>query len=256
LQLTRRILAEISGEPGSSVKISYLDGGDRPRTVTIKRERLKGELSPPLGNFPPQYTEFEAKRLPGDIGYIRFNIFTTPVMAKVRAAMREFGDTRGLVFDLRGNPGGVGAMAAGIAGLLTTRQGSLGTMKMRKNQLNFVFFPQVNPYEGPVAVLIDGGSGSTSEIFAGGLQEIGRAVVVGERSVGAALPSYFLKLPTGAIFQYAIADFKTPKGVLIEGRGVIPDLEVKLERKSLLAGRDVQLEAGIERLQQKARAVK
>ena len=57
------------------------------------------------------------------------------------------------------------------------------------------------------------------------------------------------KLPTGALFQYAIADFKTPKGVLIEGRGVFPDLEVKMTRSALLAGRDPQLEAAIERIQ-------
>jgi carboxyl-terminal processing protease len=256
LLMTRRLLAEINGKPESSVKILYLDGNDRPHAATLTREKLKGELSPPFGNFPPQHTEFEAKRLPDNIGYIRFNIFTVPVMSKVRNAMRELSDTGGMIFDLRGNPGGVGAMASGIAGLLTTKQGSLGTMKLRTSQLNFSFFPQANSYNSPVVILIDGGSGSTSEIFAGGLQEIGRAVVVGERSIGAALPSYFQKLPTGAIFQYAIADFKTPKGILIEGQGVIPDLEIKWDRKELLAGRDAQLEKAIEQLLKKRSAVK
>jgi carboxyl-terminal processing protease len=129
--------------------------------------------------------------------------------------------------------------------------------------LKFVIFPQANPYPGPVVILIDGLSGSTSEVFASGMQEMGRAVVVGERSAGAALPSFFQKLPTGALFEFAIADFKTPKGVLIEGRGVIPDVEVKLDRASLLAGRDAQLDAAVEqarqspqKLQQKNRAVK
>jgi carboxyl-terminal processing protease len=256
LRMTRRVLAEIEGKPESAVTILYFDGNDRPHTAMILREKLKGELSPPLGNFPPQYTEFESKRLPDNIGYIRFNIFTVPVMGKVRNAIRELSDTGGMIFDLRGNPGGVGAMASGIAGLLTTKQGSLGTMKLRTSQLNFSFFPQTDSYSSPVVILIDGGSGSTSEIFAGGLQEIGRAVVVGERSVGAALPSYFQKLPTGAIFQYAIADFKTPKGILIEGRGVIPDLEIKWDRKDLLAGRDAQLDKGIEQLLRKRSAVK
>ena len=90
--------------------------------------------------------------------------------------------------------------------------------------------------------MIDNGSASTSEIFAAGMQELGRAVVVGERSAGAALPSVFLKLPTGALFQYAVGDFKTPKGVLIEGRGVQPDIEVKLNRRELLGGHDSQLD--------------
>jgi C-terminal processing protease CtpA/Prc len=114
--------------------------------------------------------------------------------------------------------------------------------------LKFAFFPQENRYAGPVAVLIDGMSASTSEVFSSGIQEIGRAVIVGERSAGAALPSFFQKLPTGAIFQFAIADFRTPKGVLIEGRGVIPDVEAKYDRASLLAGRDAQLEAAVKNI--------
>ncbi len=255
LRLTRLLLAEIGGEPGSRVRIGFLDDQNQPHEATVTRVKLDGELSPRLGNFPPQYTEFEAERLPGNIGYIRFNIFTTPIIDKVRQAMRDFsapgqptGEIAGLIFDLRGNPGGVGGLATGIAGLLADKQGSLGTMKMRNNQLNFVFFPQANAYTGPVTILIDGLSGSTSEVFAGGMQEIGRAKVVGERSLGAALPSIFQKLPTGALFQFAIADFKTPNGILIEGRGVVPDIVVNWNRVSLLAGRDEQLETAVRQL--------
>jgi carboxyl-terminal processing protease len=102
-------------------------------------------------------------------------------------------------------------------------------------------------------ILIDGGSGSTTEIFAAGLQELRRAVIVGERSAGAVLPSDMIKLPTGAIFQYVFADFRTTNGTLIEGRGVAPDVEVKHTRASLLAGRDAQLEAAIAELQKSPR---
>jgi carboxyl-terminal processing protease len=125
------------------------------------------------------------------------------------------------------------------------------------------FFPQENRYTGPVAVLIDGMSASTSEVFSSGIQEMGRAIIVGERSAGAALPSFIQKLPTDALFQFAIADFRTPKGVLIEGRGVIPDVEAQYNRASLLAGRDAQLEAAVEQIRksqekasQKSRDVK
>jgi len=130
---------------------------------------------------------------------------------------------------------------------------SLGTMTMRAGYTRFFVNPQPNPYLGPVAILTDGGSASTSEIFAAGLQELGRAVVVGERTAGAALPSIIQKLPTGALFQYAIGDFKTPKGTLIEGRGVIPDVEVRFTRRSLLDGRDVQIEAAIEQITRQSR---
>lgn len=250
LQMARRVLREINGEPGSTVAVTYLDSKNQAQTATLTRAKLKGELSPRLGNFPPQYTEFESKRLAGNIGYIRFNIFTTPISDKVRIALMELRDTDGLIFDLRGNPGGVAGIATGIANRISDKGGYLGTMKMRTSELKFAVFPQQNAYTGPVAILIDGLSASTSEVFSGGMQELGRAIVIGETSAGACLPSYFQKLPTGALFQFAIADFKTPKGVLIEGRGVIPNVEVKWNRASLLAGRDAQLETAIERLAQ------
>jgi len=250
LHSTRRVLREINGEPGSSVKMSYLDEKNQSQTATIARVKLSGELSPRLGNFPPQYTEFEWKRLQGNIGYIRFNIFTTPISEKIRVALTELRDSAGIVIDLRGNPGGVAGIATGMAGRLSDKSGMLGTMKMRTSELKFAIFPQQNAYLGPLAILIDGLSASTSEVFSSGMQELGRAVVIGESSAGACLPSVFQKLPTGALFQFAIADFKTPKGVLIEGRGVMPDVEVKWNRASLLTGRDAQLETAIEQLAQ------
>jgi carboxyl-terminal processing protease len=248
LYTERRLMGQVKGKPGTSVQLEYLDAQDRPHSASLVREAQKGEMSPALGNFPAQYTEFEAKRLADNIGYIRFNIFVMPVMPRVRAAIREMRDAPGLIIDLRGNPGGIGGMAIGIAGLVEAEQNSLGTMKMREGELKFAFFPQPSAYTGKVVILVDGESASTSEIFAGGLQELGRATVIGERSLGAALPSIFQRLPTGALFQYAIADFRTPKGVLIEGRGVIPNVEVKLTRDALLAGRDAQLDAAVERI--------
>ena len=254
LRMTRSVLAATSGDPGSMVKIAYIDGQNRTRETTLARERLKGELSPTFGNFPPQYTEFETRRISaegagamaGYIGYIRFNIFTIPVIKKLSAAIGGFGDADGIILDLRGNPGGFGGIATTIAGRICDAPGSLGVMKLRSGELKFAFFPQENRYSGPVAVLIDGMSASTTEVFSSGIQELGRAVIVGERSVGAALPSVFQKLPTGALFQFAIADFKTPKGVLIEGRGVIPDIEARYDRASLLNGRDAQLDTAVE----------
>ena len=250
-RITRAALARIEGKPGTTVRLTYLDEGDRTREVTVEREKLKGEMSPRFGSFPPQYTEFESKRLEGGIGYIRFNIFVTPLMDRIRAAIRSMSEAPGLIIDLRGNPGGFGGMAPGIAGVLEANQSSLGVMKFRSGRQAFIVFPQKDPYLGPVVILVDGGSASTSEIFAAGMQEIGRAVVVGERTMGAALPSVFSKLPTGAVFQYAIADFRTPNGVLIEGLGVTPDLEVKLSRRGLLDGHDLQLEAAISVINQK-----
>jgi carboxyl-terminal processing protease len=249
----RRILYRAGGEPGSTARLQYLDERGLVREAAIEREKPSGELSPRFGYLPTQRTEFEAKRLASGHGYIRFNAFMMPVMDKVRLALREFKDAPGIIFDLRGNLGGIGGLAMGVAGLMETRQTSLGESRMRSGQLKLVVFPQAQPYTGPVAVLIDGGSGSTTEVFAAGLQELRRAVIVGERSAGAVLPSDMVKLPTGAVFQYAFADFRTPGGALIEGRGVGPDVDAKHTRASLLAGRDAPLEAAIVELQKSPR---
>jgi carboxyl-terminal processing protease len=255
MRTMRAVLSRINGKPETSVRLLYLDGRNKAREVTLQRQRLKGELSKRLGNFPPQYTEFEARRLANNIGYIRFNTFVPILTERIREAVKSMHDTAGVIFDLRGNPGGLGIMANGIAGLLSNQRGSLGSMKSRVNETHFVVFPQSDANLRPVVILIDGGSASTSEIFAGGMQELGRATIIGERSLGAALPSTFQKLPTGALFQYAIADFKTPKGVLIEGRGVIPDIEVKWNRSALLNGRDVQLESATEQILKRSKSV-
>jgi len=256
ITVTRALLARLSGRPGTTIRLSYLDERDKARQITLTCEPLKGEMSEPFGNFPAQHTEFEARRVEGNIGYIRFNIFVPLLTPKILKAIRDMNDTPGIIFDLRGNPGGLGAMSSGITGHLETREISLGRMSMRRGYLNFPVYPQKNPYAGKIVVLIDGGSASTSEIFAAGLQEIGRAVVVGERSAGAALPSIFDKLLTGALFQYAVADFKTPKGNLVEGQGVRPDVEVRHSRAALLLGRDLQLDAAIEQVKKLAGSVR
>ena len=244
----RTLQAIINGKAATKANIAILDGKNQAQIFDVPRVEHKGEMSAAVGNFPPQEVIFEAKRLADNIGYIRFNIWVIPQMMKIREAIRSMKDTSGIVIDLRGNPGGIGGMAPGIAGLLVKEQTSLGSMKSRDNEMKFIVYPQPDTYQGKVVVLTDYGSASTSEIFAAGLQEIGRAKVIGETSAGAVLPSVFDRLPTGAIFQYVISDYKTPKNVLLENRGAIPDTEIKLTRESLLEGRDLQLEEAIKQI--------
>jgi len=242
------LLSFINGDTATKVKIEASDGKNQLQTFEVARAERKGEMSPAVGNFPPQEIVFEAKRLADGIGYIRFNIWVIPQMPKIREAIRSMQDAPGIIFDLRGNPGGIVGMAPGIAGYLTDKQTSLGTMKSRDNETKFIVYPQTAPYAGKVVIIIDGGSGSTSEVFAAGMQEIERSKVVGETSAGQILVSLFEQLPTGAIFQRAISDYKSPKNILIESRGVIPDTEIKLTRQTLLDGRDVQIEEAIKQI--------
>lgn len=250
-EMMRRVYQErtaealLSGKAGSNVILEFLDGEDRAVTAELSRVKYAGEMSQPVGHFPKQKVIFESRLLPENVGYIRFNMWVIPQAAKIRAAFREFADADGIIFDLRGNPGGVGGLAGGVAGLLSDKQISLGTMTSRAGSMSLLGYPQPDPFKGKVVVLTDHGSASTSEMFAAGIQENGRGTVVGETSAGAILLSVFDPLPTGYMFQYAISDYKSPKNVLIEGRGVKPDREVILTRESLLAGRDIQLEAAV-----------
>lgn len=235
----------LGGEPGTEVGLTYLDGENKEHEVTLKRERLKGSLSPAMGNLPPMYTELESKRLPDQLGYIRFTTFTPQLAEKFCGAVKSLRDTRGLVIDLRGNPGGVMGVASGIIGLLTNKTGLIGVLRTRSGGLPIPTFPQKFSYAGPIVVLIDRLSGSTSEVMAAALQESGRARVVGERSAGAVLGADIKELPTGALFEYARAGFKTSEGATLEGKGVTPDVERQLSRDSLLKGEDDQLQEAV-----------
>jgi carboxyl-terminal processing protease len=252
--LERTLESAINSKPGTTLALDVLNSGDEPQTFSIVRAPFTGEMSQALGNFPPQEVVFESRLLPADIGYIRFNMWVIPQMAKLRKAVADFASEKAIVIDLRGNPGGVGGMAPGLAGLLFKEKASLGSMKTRGGSMEFVAFPQPNPFTGKIILLTDHGTGSTSEVFAAGMQETGRATVIGETTAGAVLPSVFEKLPTGYLFQYAISDYRSPKNILIEGRGVIPDLEVRQTRASLLAGSDAQMAAALKFIQTPAAA--
>jgi len=167
------------------------------------------------------------------------------------AAVDECAHCSGFAIDLRGNPGGIGAMAMGMAGFFIQDQGELlGTMQLRDSALKFAINPRTPQFKGKLAVLVDGLSASTSEIFASGLQDLKRARVFGSRTAGAALPSVIERLPNGDAFQYAIANYVSKNGGVLEGKGVTPDVEVRPRRESLLQGKDDALDRALQWLKQ------
>ncbi|MEJ7758388.1 MAG: S41 family peptidase [Gemmatimonadaceae bacterium] len=185
------------------------------------------------------------------IGTIAFNIWLPALAPELERAVSQIADCTGVIIDLRGNPGGVGAMVMGFGGYFVDSARSLGTMRTRDVSLQFVINPrfvqvggmQRGPYQGPVAILVDPMTASTSEIFATGMQRLGRMRVFGERSAGAALPALMRELPSGDVFVHAVADFTDPDGRRIEGAGVVPDEIVLLSEKDLLKNVDAPLEA-------------
>jgi carboxyl-terminal processing protease len=112
----------------------------------------------------------------------------------------------------------------------------------RDSTSQVVLEPDPPVFTGPIAILIDVRNASASERFTACMQSIGRAKIIGERSSGSVGPSDVKLLPNGASLMYLVAQSLTPDGTVLEGRGVIPDIEAPLDRAALLKGVDTQIE--------------
>jgi carboxyl-terminal processing protease len=245
-----------SPSPGTTVRVRVADGSGKISEHTVVAVPAKGTVSQ-FGNLPPLTGRVVSRKVGGSsspcVGVIAFNIWLPALVPEIEKGMDGLTSCAGIVVDLRGNPGGVGAMVMGFGGYFVDSVISLGTMRSRQVSLRFVMNPRhvrndgstVTPFSGPMAIIVDPMSASTSEIFAAGMQRIGRARVFGERSAGAALPAMMDRLPSGDVFVHAVADFTDPDGKRIEGAGVVPDEITPLSEKDLANGRDTALEAAV-----------
>jgi carboxyl-terminal processing protease len=248
-QLVRFAQAALSCDVGQSHELVWQAPG---KTKTAKKKiacHVPTRRTATFGNLRDIPVEVESTLLPGTkVGYVRFNIWLMDLAADIE---RGIGELRGkgmesLVIDLRGNPGGVGAMVVPVGRLLLEKDADLGVMKMRGAEQRFAVKPGADPFKGPIVILVDAGTASTSEIFAQAMKDLGRAKIVGpSESQGAALPSVIEKLDGGAMLQYVVGDYTSPAGVAVEGKGVEPDVRVTVTREDLINGRDPVLAAAI-----------
>jgi C-terminal peptidase prc len=239
------VSAFLNGEKDSVVNITYIDETNQPKEKPIRRERLKAETITISKNMPERRLIFETRSLPDDVGYIRFNYFGIPVIEKFCNAVAEFKDKKAIVVDLRGNMGGVLATLVGLGGMLTDEEIDLGTSVYKYNSERMLAESKAKNYKGRLVFLVDNQTVSAAEVFAASVQDAKRAFVVGDTTAGEALPSIAVDLPTGAVMQYPIANYKSSKGRFLEGTGVAPDFPVSLTRKGLIEGRDEQLDKAL-----------
>jgi len=249
-------IRRVDGAVGTPVTLDFRDRDDRPQERTLTRRPAPSEPVK-FGNLPTFFARFarDPHTTPGGhrVGRIWFNFWMPPLIRQVDAAIDEYRAFDGIVVDLRGNRGGAGGMILGVAGHFLAERVSLGDFRYRTATLHMRANPRlvdqrnqrVEPFGGPLAVLIDETSGSASEVFAGGMQAIGRARVFGSPSLGGVLPAVTDRLPNGDVLYHAVADFITADGVVLEGRGVIPDASVRPTRADLLAGHDPVLDAAL-----------
>jgi len=240
-QITKGIMSRIYGAPDTNVSIAYSDEEGASRETSIVRTKRPGAAVGPGGMFFFAI-EFEARRLANNVGYIRMNTLQPELTAQVSGAMTSMGGVSGMIIDLRGNSGGE---IEGMPDLFLAERTWLFVRKARTGETKIYSDPPKDIYRGPLAVLIDVTSGSASELFAACLQASGRAVVVGDRSPGSVMESDNRIFPNGAILMYPVAQLCTPDGAVLEGRGVIPDIEVAQKREMLLKGVDAQLESAL-----------
>lgn len=247
LMISVALRSLLHGSEGSTSTFEFLGAEDKPVTVEIQLQSPQG-TPVEFGNLPTMYVDVDrTPRAPG-IGYMWFSVWFDPpkLMGELQAAIKECSGCQGFILDLRGNVGGIGALAMGFGGWFVDKPDQrLGTLITRDSRLNFVLNPRSAPFTGPLAILVDEMSASTSEIFAGGMQDIGRARVFGTPTPGAALPSTVEILPSGDRLQFAFANYISAKGEPLEAQGVHIDETVVVTRSALLAGADPALDAAI-----------
>ena len=236
------------GETGKQVVVEYLDAGDRPGSATMQFARRNSTCDQLDPSLPPACAEIEVKRLAGGIGYLRFSGFLSAVLDSVLQAIDDLHNAPALIIDLRGNPGGQFFVRKAIAGQLVGEP-KLFMRYQHRDGLEEAYLDSVSDaYPGEVVILVDELSASSSEEFAGSLQSLGRATIMGSQTPGLCLTGNFVPLPKGALLMYPYGQSQTPDGRILENNGVVPDIEVALDRQQLLQGIDAQLEAAIEYL--------
>ncbi len=203
--------------------------------LTIKREGISTPIELSM-NREVIRIQVVRSRLEGDIGYIRLTSFNEQTDPGLRKAVQDLkqkagGTLRGLVLDLRNNPGGLLDQAVSVSDDLL-EQGEIVSTRSRHPEESQRWNAKSGDVTNglPVVVLINGGSASASEIVAGALQDHRRAVVLGTRSFGKGSVQTVMPLPGSGAMRLTTARYYTPSGRSIQGLGINPDIEVAASR--------------------------
>jgi carboxyl-terminal processing protease len=190
-------------------------------------------------------------RVEDDIGYIRVTTFNEQTESKLREAVdglkNELGDRmKGVVLDLRNNPGGLLEQAVQVADAFLDRGEIVSTRGRRPDTIQRFNARQGDLLDGrPMVVLINGGSASASEIVAGALQDHDRAIVMGTPSFGKGSVQTIMPLPGHGAIRLTTARYFTPSGTSIQAKGITPDIEVRQSRVEVIEEGTARREADL-----------
>lgn len=209
------------GKPGSNLRLTVIrEGEDRPLTIDIKRAIIK-------------VTSVRNRMLDEDYGYLRISNFQTKTTADMLKAIKKMkeesgGSMKGMVLDLRNNPGGVLSGAVGVSdaflndGMIVYTDGREEDSKLRYDATNGDILDGA-----PLVVLVNGGSASASEIVAGAMQDHGRAIVLGTKTFGKGSVQTIQDLPAGGAVKLTTSRYYTPNGRSIQALGIEPDISTQ-----------------------------
>ncbi len=245
---TDEISHKLKGTPGSQVKLLILrDGNNSPFEKTVTREEIKVKSVPYYG------------MIRSGIGYIKLNSFTESASKEISTALKEMksdGNLRGLVLDIRGNPGGLLNEAVNVSNIFIEKGKEIVSTKGKIIEKNKIYksINEAIDKDLPIAVLVNSGSASASEIVSGALQDFDRAVIIGQRTFGKGLVQTTRPLSYNTQVKITTSKYYIPSGRCIQALdyshrnddgsvGKIPDSLVTAFKTS--AGRTVYDGGGI-----------
>jgi len=214
---------KMRGKPGSKVTISVVrEGWTEPHDFEIQREQIRVH-------------SVRSQDLGSGIAYIKLRQFQEQTAHDLETALEKFnkGEFKGLVLDLRNNPGGLLTSAVEVSEkfvddgkLVVYTEGRVRNQNMRFSAHAKHAFSTL-----PMVVLVNQGSASASEIVAGALQDYGRAIVVGTQTFGKGSVQTIIPLSDGSGLRLTTAKYFTPKGRSIHGKGITPDIVVEVPKE-------------------------
>ena len=222
---------QMRGERGTAIKLTIRrEGADKPLELSLTREVIR-----------PQVVRFRLES--GDIGYVRVTSFNEQTDTGLRKAIQTLrqqagaGGLKGLVLDLRNNPGGLLDQAVQVSDDFLEQGEIVSTRARRPEDAQRWNAKPGDIAQGvPMVVLINGGSASASEIVAGALQDHRRAIVLGVKSFGKGSVQTVMPIPGQGAIRLTTARYYTPSGRSIQGTGIEPDIEVLSQRQEANAG--------------------
>lgn len=243
---TSDVVKRVRGEVGTDVTVTMLrpkkgsTNGGSEKTFTLTRATIT-------------YPNLKSEMI-GEVGYMRlgqFNANAEGDISKAIASLTKKG-AKSLVLDLRSNPGGLLDQAVGVSSLFI-KDGVVVRVEERGKPEDELRATGNKMTDLPLVVLIDGDSASASEIAGGALQDYGRATLVGEKSYGKGSVQTVEQVSWGGGVKFTIAHYLTPKKRVIDGKGLTPDVVVKMDRmKQMERSTDDQLKKALEIANQKA----